>query len=93
MTYSEIIDCIPYGHENAIQRRELVRRTGEKDRVVRDAIACSEELVINMQDGRGYFKPLPEEADLVAIWMNLFRSRIREEEKRIQQAQEWRAAV
>ncbi len=31
-----ITDVIPYGHENAVTRAELVRRTGETDRVIRD---------------------------------------------------------
>ena len=84
-----ITEVIPYGHENAVTRAELVRRTGETDRVIRDAINKSEELIINLQDGRGYFKPLPEEADLVEAWIRIFKARIKDENRRIRVARRW----
>ncbi len=89
MTDKEIVNCIPHGHENAVTRSELIVRTGEKDRAIRNAIASSDELVINLQDGKGYFKPTPEEGQLVDIFMRLHKSRIKEEFKRIRQARDW----
>ena len=55
-----IIDAVSYGHDNAVTREELSRRTGLSDRALRDGINKSEELIINLQDGKGYFRPLPE---------------------------------
>ena len=84
-----IIDAVPYGHDNAVTREELSRRTGLSDRALRDGINKSEELIINLQDGKGYFRPLPEEAYLAEGWIRLMHSRIREENKRISIARRW----
>ena len=89
----QIIDVVPYGHDNAVTRVELSRRTGLSDRDLRDQINKSEELIINLQDGKGYFKPLPEEALLVDAWIKIMCSRIREENKRIRAARKWGAAL
>lgn len=86
-----ITEIIPYGHDNAITRAELANRLGENDRVIRDGINKSDELIINLQDGKGYFKPLPEEAPLVEAWVKIMRSRVREENKRIRAARRWGA--
>lgn len=86
---NNIVDMIPCGHENAVTRAELARLTGESDRSIRDSINRSDELVINLQDGRGYFKPLPEEAHLVEEWIMIMRSRVREENRRIRLARRW----
>lgn len=85
----DIIDFIPYGHDNAVTRSELISMTGESDRAIRDAISNSKELIINLQDGAGYFRPLPEEAPHVEHWVRIMKARIREEYKRIAQARRW----
>lgn len=54
-----VIEQIPEGHENALTLKELQSRTGFTSRYIRKQISNSSELVISMQDGRGYFKPLP----------------------------------
>lgn len=87
---NSIIEVIPFGHDNAVTRSELVMMTGMNDRKVRDEINQCKELIINLQDGHGYFRPLPEEAELVEIWMMLFQSRIRDEQKRVRKAKAWR---
>lgn len=56
----KIEDYIPEGKENAITREELRQRTGLEDRALRDHIAGARRngaLIINLQDGRGYYKP------------------------------------
>lgn len=55
----DILDYIPTGHENAVTREELCRRTGLYDRVIRSLIheARLKIGILNMQDGRGYFIP------------------------------------
>ncbi len=84
-----IEEAVPFGHENAVSRSELALRTGMSDRAVRDAINKSDALILNLQDGKGYFQPLPEESSLVEAWIALFTSRIKEEKKRIRQAKKW----
>lgn len=83
-------EYIPYGHDNAITGKELAKLTGITERKVRDQIAKSKELIINMQDGCGYFRPLPSEAKLVEEWILIFTSRINEEKARIRMGIKWR---
>ncbi len=84
-----VAEIIPYGHENAITRAELATRLGESDRVIRAGINKSEELIINLQDGEGYFKLLPEEGHLVKAWIRLFESRVKDESRRLSLARGW----
>lgn len=76
-----ILDYIPTGHKNAVQRQTLVSLTRIGDRQVRDAIAevnakgGDDELIINLQDGCGYFRPAPNENNLVRIWQMQEKSR------------------
>lgn len=64
-----IADYIPYGHENAINRRLLEQITGFDDRYNRQLIMKARNegaVILNMEDGKGYFQPiLPQEIDLV----------------------------
>ena len=55
----DILDYIPTGHENAVMREELVRRTGVNDRAMRYLLhdARLKKGILNMQDGKGYFIP------------------------------------
>lgn len=85
-----VTDYIPYGHANAITRSELESMTGFTDREIRDSINKSEDLIINLQDGCGYFKPLPDEENLVLIWERIFWKRIRDERRRVLKAKEWK---
>ena len=85
-----VTEIIPYGHENAITRAELATRLGESDRVIRAGINKSEELIINLQHGKGYFKPLPEEGHLVKAWIKLFESRVKDESRRLSLARGWK---
>ena len=58
-----LLEFIPFGSKNAIKREELVRLSGMSDREMR---RCIEELrketpIVNLQNGRGYFRPETEE--------------------------------
>lgn len=55
----DILDHIPTGHDNAVRREELSRRTGFNDRTVRILIHEARRTIpiLNMQDSRGYFIP------------------------------------
>lgn len=73
-------EYIPTGHENAVSRQYLRDMTGMSDRTMRQDINSSEALILNLQDGKGYFKPGPGEERLV-------RAFIRQEEARIRSIQ------
>lgn len=56
----DIIGYIPRGHENAVTRNRLEAMTGLSDRVVREQIETARKngaMIINLQDGKGYFRP------------------------------------
>ena len=60
-----ITNLIPKGRENAISRAQLSRITGNPDREVRNQIAEARkdgDIILNRQDGLGYYQPdKPEE--------------------------------
>lgn len=85
----KIIDAIPVGHENAITISEIESLTGAENRIIRKAIANSKELVINLQDGKGYFKPDDDESHLVEVWKSITGHRIQELQARVRQANQW----
>ena len=62
----DIVDYIPFGRKNAITRTRLRIVTGLNDRQIREQIsqARRDTVILNMQDGKGYFRPLPEERHL-----------------------------
>ena len=61
------IENIPIGKENAVRRKTLVMRTGLSDRKVRDEIKLlrRDYVILNLQDGSGYFRPSEEDRELV----------------------------
>ena len=66
----DIVDYIPFGRENAVTRTQLRIMTGMNDRKIRDKIseARRDTVILNMQDSKGYFRPLPEERHLVEAY-------------------------
>ena len=63
-----IIDMIPLGAENAITRAELAAKSGLSDRRMRLAIQQARsngELILNTQDGRGYFLGTVDDLDAI----------------------------
>lgn len=50
-----ISDYIPTGYRNRISRELLIYKTGYSDRTIREMIAESEDLIINVD--KGYFIP------------------------------------
>lgn len=55
----EIKSYIPIGHENAVTIDTLMNMTGLSNRSVRKAIAESDAIILNLQDGKGYFRMNP----------------------------------
>ena len=61
-----ILNLIPQGKANAISRTELRYITKLNDRVMRELIEQERRkgaIILNLQDGRGYFRPAPDEMD------------------------------
>lgn len=55
----DIKKYIPRGHSNAVTIDTLIAMTGMSNRQVRRAIAESDAIILNMQDGKGYFRMNP----------------------------------
>lgn len=80
----DIIKFIPYGHENGITGRELQNITHLNNRSVREFIETErmDHVILNMQDGKGYFRPTEAETDLTKRWILQEMSRARKIMKR-----------
>ncbi len=63
----DIVKYIPFGKENAISRDKLVAATGCSDRTMRDLInkARKRVVIINIQNGSGYYRPTDEDKEEV----------------------------
>lgn len=85
----KVTDYIPEGSNNAISRHQLRAMTGLSDREMRNQINKSDELIINLMDGRGYFKPLPEDRMQVEIWKRQCMSRIKDLAKTLRKGEAW----
>lgn len=91
----KIEDYIPYGHENGVTRKQLAMLFEglgkDPDRMVREAIqeARGRTAVLNLGDGKGYFRPLPEEKDLVLKWKRGQISRANEVKKSTRGCDVW----
>lgn len=81
---------IPVGSKNAIKREDLRLLSQLPDRTLRDEINKSEALIINMQDGSGYFIPADDEVELVRQWESTTWKRIRTQRERVLKAKKWR---
>lgn len=86
-----LLDFIPYGHDNAVTREELARLTHLPDRIIRAKIQDLRQhhAILNMQDGRGYFRPLESEYALVKLWLGQTRSRANECAQSLNGASSW----
>ena len=61
-----ILDYIHEGKEDAITREELRFLTELSDRTIRELIEQARRngaIILNLQDGRGYYRPAPDEMD------------------------------
>lgn len=59
----DILEYIPYGRENAVKRRYLRELLGVSDRDMRRLLseARKEVVILNLQDGEGYYRPTNRE--------------------------------
>ena len=93
----EIEDYIPYGHENGVTRKQLARlfegQGKDPDRMAREALqeARGRTAILNLGDGKGYFRPLPSEKDLVLRWKRGQLNRAKEVKKSTRGCDVWTA--
>lgn len=73
-----IVNFIPYGRANAITGKELAKLLNTTPRDIRNRIskARRDTIILNLQDGKGYFRPIDYEED------NLVVRFLRQEERR-----------
>lgn len=73
-----ILEFIPFGRENAVTTRKLTEITGIKSsRKIRNLISQERRntAILNLQDGKGYFRPTDEEIKLVERFKKQEQSR------------------
>lgn len=68
-TLMNIAELIPTGRDKAIPRERLKRKSGYTDRDMREAIELARRhtVIINLSDGKGYFKPDPNNKEDVLL--------------------------
>ena len=71
MSSIDIENYIPIGRDNAISRQELCIKTGLSDRKVRNMIKMARRniVILNIQDGSGYFLPGVDDTALVRKYL------------------------
>ncbi|MBE7092735.1 MAG: hypothetical protein E7365_06115 [Clostridiales bacterium] len=74
-----ILDYIPYGQNNAVTGTRLSELTGINRRKIRKIIAEERRKtpILNLQDGKGYFKPTEEEKHLVERYVKQETARLK----------------
>lgn len=82
---------IPIGHDNAADANTLARWLGVTPRDVRREInkARKDMVILNMQDGYGYFIPTAEENYLVERWVKQEESRLKKHALALRGARDW----
>ena len=75
----DILEIIPYGHENAVSRSYLSALTHMTDRKVRLAIQKEREthVILSTDDGNGYFRPTERDYEYVRMYHVRERARAR----------------
>lgn len=79
-----LLEVVPKGHKNAIGRDELSYKLGLSDTATRRLIAetvADGTLIVNAEDGAGYY--IPETPEDVDIALRKHRSRIKKMEAKI----------
>ena len=77
--YGELMELVPEGRENAVSRSELRMLAGISDRKCRRFLQEAkehEELIVNLQDGKGYFRPGTDDIKSIAAQYKLNQSRM-----------------
>lgn len=72
-------EILGQGHESARTAEDIAKQLGITSREVRRAINAErrEVVILNLQDGEGYFIPTEKEEDLVVRWVRQEESRLK----------------
>ena len=65
-----LYDLIPKGRDRAVTKDELQIMSGHSERVIRqfcEDLTCNELVVCNLQNGKGYFRPVTEDDYIAAL--------------------------
>lgn len=86
-----IIDCIPYGHDRAIPYKKLQKLYGATKRQTREALsrARKKHIILNLQDGKGFFRPLEDEEQLMLQFLRQEEHRNKEHRETLQPLREY----
>lgn len=87
-----ITDYIPTGQNNAVSADSLCTTLNIDRRTVRKLISAAQEngaVILNMQDGRGYFVPADDEAKLVDDYIRQESARARSIFRKLRTARKW----
>lgn len=88
------INAIPVGHENAVTTAKLCGRFGLSPRGVRREISAllkQGNVILNLQDGKGYFRPTANDGDLVERFYRQEKHRALASLAKIKACREWSA--
>lgn len=87
-----ITDYIPKGQNNAVSADSLCTALNIDRRTVRRLISSAQEngaVILNMQDGRGYFVPADDESQLVDDYVKQESARARSIFRKLRTARKW----
>lgn len=87
-----ITDYIPKGQNNAVSADSLCTALNIDLRTVRKLISAAQEngaVILNMQDGRGYFVPADDESQLVDDYIKQESARARSIFRKLRTARKW----
>ena len=91
MRKDDIYVLIPIGHDHAISRASLAAACGMSDREMRRAIEIlrREYCICNDSDGKGYYRPRPDEYERVVRYDRQERARDRSRYKSAAGRRRW----
>lgn len=87
-----IIEEIPKGQKNAVTGDDLCRKFDISKRTLRNMINAAQDkgiVILNLQDGRGYFRPSEDEAHLVERYAKQERHRALSSLVKIKACRNW----
>lgn len=89
----DIVPYIPCGHDNGATEYDLAKWTGLTPRAVRIAISKAryKTVILNMQDGRGYFRPAEDRSEdyMISEWVRQEESRLKKHASALHAAREF----
>lgn len=88
----DILQYIGTGHDNGRTADDIARLLDIDERLVRNLVseARYKTVILNLQDGYGYFFPTEDEEELVFKWLNQEEDRLKSHASSLHAARQWR---